>query len=133
MPYTSEISRSNPSCFIFLIDQSSSMNESIGGDPGASKCEVVADALNRLLAELVIKCAKEEGPRDYFHVAIVGYGNGIAQSALEGALAGRELVPISAIADNPLRLEERTRKEPDGAGGIVELQVKFPIWIEPWA
>ncbi|MCY0933311.1 hypothetical protein [Streptomyces sp. H34-S4] len=30
MPYTAEISRTNPGCFIFLVDQSASMSDPIG-------------------------------------------------------------------------------------------------------
>ncbi len=58
MAYTAEISRANPTCFVFLIDQSGSMQDAIGGGEALQrKCDVVADALNRLLSELVIKCA----------------------------------------------------------------------------
>ena len=71
MPYTAEISRTNPSCFFFLVDQSASMIDPIG-DARASKADVVADALNRLLTELAIRCAKEEGVRDYFYVSVIG-------------------------------------------------------------
>ena len=35
MPYTAEISRANPTCFLFLIDQSGSMADPFGG--GADK------------------------------------------------------------------------------------------------
>ncbi|HEY3683645.1 MAG TPA: vWA domain-containing protein [Streptosporangiaceae bacterium] len=135
MTYQAEISRANPSCFIFLVDQSASMVDPIGGSGGvtARKHEVVADALNRLLTEIAIKCAKEEGVRDYFHVAVIGYGARSAAPALGGDLAGRRLVPISELADHPLRLEERVKKEPDGAGGLVEVTTQFPVWIEPVA
>jgi len=85
--YVAEISRANPSCFVFLVDQSASMNDPIGGGR-QRKAEVVADAINRLLAELSVKCAKEEGVRDYFHVAVIGYGHGVG-SAFTGPLAGR--------------------------------------------
>ena len=61
-------------CFVFLLDQSASMQDPIGGGEGQRKCDVVADALNRLLSELTIKCAKEEGVRDYFSVSVIGYG-----------------------------------------------------------
>jgi hypothetical protein len=94
VPYVAEISRTNPSCFIFLVDQSASMVDPIGGEVKMSKADVVADALNRLLTELAIRCAKEEGVRDYFHVAVLGYGGRSAQSAFGGALQGRGLVPM---------------------------------------
>lgn len=132
--YSAEISRANPSCFVFLLDQSRSMEDRIGGEDGTgqSKETVVADAINRLLQELAIKCAKEEGVRDYFHVAVIGYGHTVGP-ALTGALAGRELVPLSEVAATPARLEERTKKISDGAGGLVESAVKFPIWVDPVA
>jgi len=132
MPYSAEISRSNPTCFLFLIDQSSSMTGPFSGQPGKKKAEGVADAINRLLQNLALKCAKSDGIRDYFHVAVLGYGEQV-QSALGGNLAGQLLFPISAIANNPLRVEQRTRKVDDGAGGLVEQSFKFPVWFEPTA
>jgi hypothetical protein len=132
MPYTAEISRTNPTCFLFLVDQSSSMLEPFGGQAGKNKAEGVADALNRLLQNLVLKCAKSEGIRDYFYVGIIGYGGGAA-SALGGPLAGQTLVPVSAISNSPLRVEQRTRKVDDGAGGLIEQKFKFPVWFEPKA
>lgn len=137
MSYTAEISRVNPACFLFLIDQSLSMADPFGGS-GAHKrkSEEVADAINRLLQELVIKCAKSEGVRDYYHVGVIGYG-GRVDSALHGALSGaangRDLVSISHVADHPLRVEERIRRMDDGAGGLVEQTVKFPVWFDPVA
>ncbi|MFB7717256.1 VWA domain-containing protein [Nocardia sp. NPDC056100] len=130
MPYTAEISRTNPTCFIFLIDQSTSMGDQIGGEIPQKKADVVADAINRLLRELSVKCAKEEGVRDYFHIAVIGYGATVG-SAFSGALAGRDLVPLSEVADNPARVDERTQKVPDGAGGLVERTVAFPVWMDP--
>jgi uncharacterized protein YegL len=130
MPYTAEISRTTPSCFIFLIDQSGSMQDPFGGGESTrKKADGVADAINKLLQNLVIKCAKEEGVRDYYHVGVIGYGNHVGP-AFAGALVGRELVPISDIGNQPARIEERTKKVDDGAGGLVEQTVKFPIWFD---
>jgi hypothetical protein len=92
----------------------------------------VADAINRLLQNLVIKCAKSEGVRDYYHVGVLGYGTKVGP-AFGGSLAGRDLVAISEIADNPARVEERTKKIDDGAGGLVDQTVKFPIWFDAMA
>lgn len=133
MTYTAEVSRSNPSCFLFLIDQSGSMGDAFASDGSTKpKAQGVADATNRILQTLVIKCAKEEGVRDYFHVAVIGYGAAVG-SAFGGALAGRDLVPISEIANQPARLEERKKKTDDGAGGLVEQSIRFPIWFDPIA
>jgi hypothetical protein len=130
MPYTAEISRNNPSMFLFLIDQSASMADPFGGgEIPLKKSEAMADAVNSLLQNLSIKCAKEEGVRDYFHVGVVGYGAQVGP-AFGGNLAGRELVPISEVAGAPTRLETRNKKTSDGAGGLIDQQVKFPIWFE---
>lgn len=157
MPYTAEISRTNPSCILFLIDQSGSMQDVM--DPsnvqvmdrplvvdgrtythtasGRTKAQGVADAINRLLQNLVIKCAKSEGVRDYYDVGVIGYGGDNTASkvgpAFGGSLAGRELVPIGEIADNPARIEERTKKVDDGVGGLIDQKIKFPIWFDPVA
>jgi hypothetical protein len=129
LPYSAEISRTNPTAILFLLDQSSSMLEAFGSQPEKSKADGVADALNRLLQNLVLKCAKADGIRDFFHVGMIRYG-GRVESAFGGALAGGTLVPVSRIADNPLRVEVRTRKVDDGAGGLIDQGFKFPIWFE---
>src|SRR5882672_4894276 len=153
MSYSAEISRTNPSCFLFLIDQSGSMQDFLDQNTGPSldrpsdtgdrpagqapsgrtKAQGVADAINRLLQNLVIKCAKSEGVRDYFYVGVLGYGDNDVRPALGGALSGLELVAISDIANSPLRVEERSKKSDDGAGGIIEQTVKFPVWFDPIA
>jgi hypothetical protein len=131
--YSAEISRSNPTCFVFLLDRSASMQDLIGSGEGQRKCDVVSDALNRLLSQLTVKCAKEEGVRDYFYVSVIAYGGSSAGPALSGPLAGRDLIPLSEVASSPARLEARTKKVPDGAGGVVAQEVKFPVWVDPVA
>jgi hypothetical protein len=130
MPYSAEISRTNPTCFLFLVDQSSSMLEPFGRQPEKTKAGGVADALNRLLQNLVLKCAKSDGIRDYFHIGLIGYGGRVVHG-FGGPLASQPLVTISQIANAPLRIDERQRLVDDGAGGIIEQKVKFPVWYEP--
>lgn len=130
MPYTAEIRRTNPSCFLFLVDQSGSMIKPFSGESGKIKAQGVADAINRLLQNLVLKCAKSEGIRDYFHVGVLGYGSKVG-SAFGGKLANRRLVPISEVGTNPLRLEPRTRKIDNGSGVLVDQNFNFPLWFEP--
>jgi hypothetical protein len=135
MSYSVEISRTNPTCFLFLIDQSGSMADAISGGEGGvatRKADVVADAINRFLQELSIKCAKDEGVRDYFHVGVIGYGARVGP-AFGGSLKGRDVVPISEVAATPAKVEDRIKKVSDGAGGLVEQSIKFPVWFEPTA
>ncbi len=132
MAYTAEINRSKPTAFFFLIDQSGSMDDPWGVDSGKRKCDAVSDAINRLLSTLVLRCAKGEDVRDYFQIGVVGYGGAI-RSGFSGRLANRQFVPISEVADNPLRVEQRVRKMDDGSGGLVDAAVRFPVWFEPYA
>ena len=133
MAYSAEISRSNPVCLVFLIDQSGSMGDAFGtGEGNQKKADALADVVNRLLQNLVIKCAKEEGVRDYFHVGVIGYGAQVGPG-FTGPLAGQPLVPISQIGSSPARMEQRTKKVSDGAGGLVDQAVRFPIWFEATA
>lgn len=108
------------------------MDDPYGMDSGKRKCDAVADAVNRLIATLVLRCAKGEDVRDYFQIDVIGYG-GTVRTGFGGALAGRQFIPISEVADNPLRVETRARKEDDGAGGLIERSVRFPVWFEPMA
>ncbi|WP_327069506.1 vWA domain-containing protein [Kitasatospora sp. NBC_01302] len=132
MAYEAEISRSNPGCLVFLVDQSGSMKEEVDTGVPQSKAIAVADAINRLLFELVVKCGKEDAVRDYFHVAVVGYGETVG-SAFGGELHGRDLIPISVVADNPSYMSQQTVLMGDGADGFVEAAQGKPVWVEPVA
>ena len=58
MPYTSDISRNNPGCFLFLIDQSGSMMGALGGQPDLRKMDGAADAVNRILDAISQRCSQ---------------------------------------------------------------------------
>lgn len=130
MTYTAEISRRNPTAFLFVIDQSGSMNDR--WMETKTKAQALSDAINRVLMELVTKCSKEEGVRHYFDVGVIGYSGDGCRDAL-AFIPGGVLKPIHEIERQPLRVEDRTVKVPDGAGGIIEQRVKFPVWFEPVA
>ncbi|MGL4424131.1 MAG: VWA domain-containing protein [Gemmataceae bacterium] len=129
MPYSAEISRTQPACVLVLVDQSKSMDEPFAGMAERTKCVGVADAVNRLLQNLVLKCAKADGVRDYFHVGVIGYG-GALRSSFGTSMPEDVLAPISYIADHPARVETRTRMTDDGEGGVYEQSFKFPVWVD---
>ena len=129
MSYTKEINRKNPTCFLFVIDQSGSMDETMSG--GSIKSEFVADVLNRTIAETIVRCTKADGVRDYFEIGVIGYGGDDVGSAFGGGLSGRTLLPISEIESNPLRIEEREHDVDTGDDVLDRQVVKFPVWIDP--
>lgn len=129
MPYSAAIQRSEPTAFLFLVDQSGSMGDRMAGEK--TKAQFVADVLNKTLMTLVTRCTRSEGVRNYFDVGVIGYGNSGAANGFSGALSSQILHPISAIEANPLRVEDRKKKVDDGAGGLVEQTIKFPVWFQP--
>lgn len=131
MSHEAQISRNNPTAFLFVVDQSGSMSDRMS--IGKSKAEFVSDALNRTLMNLIGRCTKSEGVRDYFEVGVIGYGGRGVDNGFSGALGSRVLNPVSAIEQNPTRVEDRKKKMDDGAGGVIETSVKFPVWFEPRA
>ncbi len=133
MPYDAEISRTNPTCFLFLVDHSTSMVDPIMGIPGnPKKAQFVADALNKVIQSLVVSASKDMDVRRYYQIGVLGYGFEV-HSLLGGELQGQDLVWIDEIYQNPLRIEERLKKESDGAGGVIEIAQKFPVWVDPVA
>lgn len=129
MPYSAQISRTNPACILMLIDQSKSMEEPFVGLADQNKAGVVADAVNRLLQNVVLRSAKADGVRDYFHVGVIGYGKTI-QAGLGGQLPHDILIPISRLGDKPLRIETRKKQVTTHTGAVVEQTVKFPVWFD---
>lgn len=150
MPYSAEISRASPAAIIFLLDQSASMKDPFGGaeergDAAPSKARVLSDSVNKLIQNLILRCAKEDGVRDYFSVGVIGYGDRVQpllrldDEALEDEEGGAavasvaELIPVSALAERPLRVEQRLKRIPDGDGGFTEQRTKVPVWFDPEA
>ena len=131
MTYEAQISRSSPTAFLFVVDQSGSMSDKMAS--GRSKAEFVADALNRTLMNLITRCTKSGGVRDYFDVGVLGYGGAGVANGFGGKLGVTVLNPVSVIEQMPLRVEDRQKKLDDGVGGILETTVKFPVWFEPKA
>lgn len=105
------------------------MSDLFGTESAVRKADFVADVVNRTLHDLVIRCTRVEEVRNYYHVAIIGYGGAVGP-VFGGSLSGRTLIPISEVAEMPARLEDRTKKVPDGAGGLVDTKVRFPVWMD---
>src|ERR1700712_1921660 len=92
--YTAEISRNSPTAFLFIIDQSGSLDERMATEQ--TKAQFVADVLNKSLYQLVIRCTRADGVRNYFDVGVISYGASV-RSGFDGALSGKVLHPLSDI------------------------------------
>src|SRR5258708_25504698 len=104
MPYQAEISREHPTCFLFVIDQSGSMDEIT--EAGRSKAGFVADVLNKTLYTLVTNCSKADGVRNYFEVGVIAYSGSQVAGGVCRAPAPGILPPNQPINAHTPRLAE---------------------------
>ena len=139
MPYSADINRANPGCFLFLIDQSGSMAGALAGQPGQRKMDQAAEAINGILNALSLRCSQGVEIRDYFHIGIISYtSQGLLaltpnlNTVLPNTSLDNPFLTISRVVDIA-EVEERRVKESDGAGGIVEVTRRVPVWLHPKA
>ena len=126
--YTARIDREHPSAFIFLVDQSASMDRltKVNGEE-ITMSEAVSRIVNAQINELVERCVKNNETRHYYDIAIIGYGRE-AYSAWNGALEGKDFVTPEEIRNNPYKKitvteEVRTRR------GVTEKKVEKKQWM----
>ena len=121
-----------PAIFVILIDQSGSMEEptTLYGK-SVSKAEAVATTVNMLIGELLHRSRREEGYRDYFDIAVLGYHDEVVEPLL--CKGKRLFVKPSELyeRDTPRLQIQRERKLPDGRTlfSVVEQRE----WITPFA
>ena len=137
MPYSADISRTDPGCFLFLVDRSGSMEAALAGQPGQRKMDQASDAINRILDAVSQRCSSGMDVRDYFHVGILAYntdhtGRPVISSALAGTSPEQPFLQISQVVETA-QVEERAVRESDGAGGVIEVSRRFPVWLQPHA
>jgi hypothetical protein len=138
MSHTQEISRQNKACFLFLLDQSYSMEEPLGNSSNR-KCDELVTVINGWLQNMGIRATGEAGTKEWMDIGVIGYrtdqqGNPIIGSALQGPLAGKTLVSIGEIRAHPARYESRVQKMPDDATGeLIEMTTEVPVWVDPVA
>lgn len=127
--YQESISRKRPGCIIFMLDRSDSMSRSWGGSE--TLAEGAARAINSILLELCLRAQKGQGlSYHYFDIGMIGYGlrpmaggEGV-ESAFGGTLAGRNLVPLPELRDNPIAVRPVVSQD---AGP----PARAPVWVEP--
>ena len=130
--YRQPVSRSDPGCIVILIDRSDSMKLP-WSDTGSSLADGAASVLNNILLDLCITATSEVNApvRHYFDIGVFGYGARVieagegVESAFGGRLAGRGLVPLPELADNPLAVREEASVD------RMVSAARIPIWVEP--
>lgn len=129
--YTHEITRRNRTAFVIAIDQSCSMQEQvIVRSRLMTKAEAVAIITDRLIDELIMRARREDGVRNYYDIAVIGYGNDEVYPLVGESL---DFVPITTIASRKVERRELLfeRILPSGKQGMVRESISE--WVAPHA
>ena len=112
-------SSATPGLLIILLDQSGSMLEDY---EGTTRTKFATLAVNKVIDNIIQKNFDGEAPKNRCFISVIGYDHNVKE------LCSGWLKELDA---KPLRYETLKKKTPDGAGGIVEVEVKQPVWVEP--
>lgn len=125
--YGSPITCKTPTAFVVLLDQSGSMNERIvfGGHEMA-KSKAVSLVASSFLDELVHRARRENGVRDYYEMAVLGYGGAGVRSLISPP--GGFTTPSKLIAGPVERVRtSRERLLPTGRSAIAVTEQN--LWV----
>ncbi len=126
------ITREHRTAFVILIDQSGSMAEKIDYDGRMiTKAEAVAEVTNQIIGELIERARRQDGVRDYYDIAVVGYSGEGVTSVLgdkDGAFVSIEDL---AARDVDVQMHESQRLTP--SGDLISHSVATPMWVLPRA
>ena len=105
------IGTSNPGCIVVLVDQSWSMSEDW---QTGTKSDQAALIVNRAIYNLALKCQQGTDIRQRCYVNVISYGESV-NCVVEGM--------IGDVYASPIEIRKVNKAIPDGAGGIVEVEV----------
>lgn len=101
IPYSAQITRANPTAFVFIVDHSASMNRTTTFEGERMMlAEAVSRIVNRQINELVSRCIKGNEIRHYYDIAVLGYGSDVYNGWL-GNLVSQYFASPQQINDNP--------------------------------
>ncbi len=128
--YTQEITRRHRTAFVIMLDRSASMQGHVRfGRMMMTKAEAVAFTANALVSELVDRSRRTDGVRNYYDVAVVGYGN----DSVDMLLGQSGWVSVDELALREPRMKSISVETllPDGTAAMVEHS--RVAWVEPHA
>lgn len=108
-----------PGLIIILLDQSTTMLQPYNDK--SSRLEVSINMVNRSIDYFIQGFWDGEAPKNRCFIYVIGYNN-IVKELCSGW--------IRDLDSNPFRYETIIKKMPDGAGGIVEVEVRQPVWVD---
>lgn len=112
-------SSATPGLLVILIDQSGSM---LSPYEGETRTTFASRVINRVINEIIQKNFNGDKPKNRCFISVIGYNHNV-----------KELCSgyLTELYSNPIRIESVKKKVSDGAGGLIEIDTKMPIWVEP--
>lgn len=128
--YSQEITRRHRSAIVIVLDCSGSMQEEVCyGHLVMTKAMASARAANALVTELIDRCHRIDGLRNYYDIAVIGYGDDKVESLLgrDGFVMVKELYNQRP----PHRVVCHEELLPNGKWAMVEHS--YTEWFTPIA
>lgn len=128
--YTQEITRKHRAAFVLLLDRSTSMQQMVRfGQMIASKSEVVAYTANALITELLDRCRRADGIRNYYDIAVIGY----CGERVESLLPGEGFISIKELSSRIPDITSIAFESEMEDGSHIITHHRQHRWIEPLA
>jgi hypothetical protein len=133
-PYTQELSRQYPGLFVILLDQSSSMRDSISGYPiNQTKAHLVTRMVNDVIQGLIDRAGIEEtNPgirKKYAYLSVLGYDNTVRPLLSTVSTP----VDIPTLARNPRGSVTENHEIRDKNNKLVRIAYEEKnFWVEPY-
>ncbi len=112
-------SSATPGLLIILLEQSGSM---LSNYEGTTRTQFASLVVNKVIGNIIQKHFDGVSPKNRCFISVIGYNHNVKE-VCSGWL--------KELDEHPLRIETLKKKIPNGAGGIVEVEIKQPIWVEP--
>jgi hypothetical protein len=112
-------SSATPGLLIILLDQSGSM---LSDYEGTTRTKFASLAVNKVIDNIISKNADGDAPKNRCFISVIGYNHNVKE------LCSGWLKDLDA---SPLRYDSVKKKIHDGAGGVIEIEEKLPVWVEP--
>ena len=112
-------SSATPGLLIILLDQSGSM---LSDYEGTTRTAFASLAVNKVIDNIIQKNFDGDAPKNRCFISVIGYNHNV-----------RELCSgwLKDLDEKPLRYATLKKTTPDGTGGICEIEIKQPVWVEP--
>lgn len=130
--YNRPITHLDRTAFLFAIDCSGSMRETIRfNNMPMSKAEAVALVTDYMIDELVERARRHDGVRNYYDIGVIGYSGQGVRSLLPQSGDDSPLVAVDRLVElmPPSRRMDFDQSLPDGGRSVVTFDLHR--WVEP--